>query len=235
MDNIPQINLEEVDVDGAIRESADAVAGDTRLGFLKKAGLTGGAMVGGGAILSALTPAAASAASTRPPAKFGRGDVGILNYALTLEYLEAAFYNDAVKGGKITDTTTSAFLALVQKDENAHVKFLKKALGSKAVKEPKFDFKGTTRDPALFAKTAQVLENTGVHAYFGQGPNIKSLTYLKAAVSILTVEARHAGIIGFINAIDDPRKGATPNGPFDTPYSAAKVLKAVKETGFIVS
>lgn len=235
MDKIPQINLEEVDADGAIRESAAAVEGDTRLGFLKKAGITGGALVGGGAVLSALSPAVAGAATTRPPSSFGKGDVGILNYALTLEYLEAAFYNEAVAGGKITDTTTSAFLALVQKDENAHVAFLKKALGSKAVKKPKFDFKGTTKDPAMFAKTAQVLENTGVHAYFGQGGNIKTPAYLKAAVSILTIEARHAGIIGFINAIDDPKKGATPNGPFDTPYSARKVLAAVKETGFIVS
>ena len=71
-------------------------AGDSRRGFLKKAGLAGGSVVAGGALLSALTPAGAMAAGKgRPPASFGKGDIGILNYALTLEYLEAAFYNEA--------------------------------------------------------------------------------------------------------------------------------------------
>ncbi len=86
----PEATLDRVDVDGAIRETAhdatDALeSGDTRLGFLKKAGLAGGAVVGGGALLGALTPAGAMAASGkgRPPAKFGKGDVGILNFALT--------------------------------------------------------------------------------------------------------------------------------------------------------
>ncbi|HMH46387.1 MAG TPA: hypothetical protein VK538_01615, partial [Solirubrobacteraceae bacterium] len=72
-----QINLDEVDVDGAIRDAAEEASGDTRLGFLKKAGLAGGAMVSGGAVLSALAPRAlASPGNGRPPAKFGKGDVG---------------------------------------------------------------------------------------------------------------------------------------------------------------
>src|SRR6476646_12100214 len=102
----PEATLERIDVDGAIREAAHDAAeavesGDTRLGFLKKAGLAGGAVMGGGALLSALTPAASMAAGKgRPPAKFGKGDIGILNYALTLEYLEAAFYNEATANNK---------------------------------------------------------------------------------------------------------------------------------------
>ena len=100
-----ELNIEQVDVDGDIRETAqeasEALSGDTRLGFLKKAGLAGGAAMGGGALLSALTPAASMAAGKgRPPAKFGKGDIGILNYALTLEYLEAAFYNEATANNK---------------------------------------------------------------------------------------------------------------------------------------
>src|ERR1700748_1068035 len=134
-----EISLEQVDVDGAIREAAheaeEALQGDTRLDFLKKAGLAGGAVVGGGALMSALTPASALAAKGkgRPPAKFGKGDIGILNYALTLEYLEAAFYNEVTANKVASGAQESAFLKATTADENAHVAFLKKALGSKAV------------------------------------------------------------------------------------------------------
>ncbi|MEA2297420.1 MAG: hypothetical protein QOF77_356 [Solirubrobacteraceae bacterium] len=228
-----QINLEEVDTDGAIREAAHAVAGDTRLDFLRKGAVATGAAVGGGAVLSALAPSAFAATShTRPPASFGKGDVGILNYALTLEYLEAAFYNSATAANLALDAQTAAFLKIVTADENAHVAYLKKALGSAAAKSPKFNFKGTTTNVAMFKATAQVLENTGVHAYSGQALNIKSGKVVRAAVSILTVEARHASVIGLIN--DPSGNSISPSGPFDTPFSAAKVLAAVKGTGFIV-
>src|ERR1700689_968967 len=121
-----EINLEEIDVDGAVREAADVVSGDTRLSFLKKAGVAGGAMVSGGAVLSALAPTALGATSVGgPPAKFGKGDVGILNYALTLEYLEAAFYNGATGANLALSSQTAAFLKVVTRDENAHVQFLK--------------------------------------------------------------------------------------------------------------
>jgi hypothetical protein len=228
------INLDEVDRDGAIREAAEeAAAGDTRLSFLKKAGLAGGAAMSGGAVLSMLAPSAfAASGGGRPPASFGRGDVGILNYALTLEYLEAAFYNGASAANLPLGPQASAFLKVVTRDENAHVKFLKGALGSKAAKEPKFAFKGTNTNAEMFMKTAQVLENTGVHAYSGQALNIKNPAYVKAALSILTIEARHASVIGLLN--DPSGEMIAPDGPFDTPLTAAKVLAAVKGTGFIV-
>jgi hypothetical protein len=227
-----EINLDEVDVDGAVREAAAEVSGDTRLGFLKKAGMAGGAMVGGGAIVSALAPSAfAASGHGRPPAKFGKGDVGILNYALTLEYLEAAFYNGATAANLPLSSQGAAFLKVVTADENAHVKFLKKALGAKAAKEPKFDFKGTNTNAEMFMKTAEVLENTGVHAYLGQVLNIKTPAYVAAAGSILTIEARHASVIGLLN--DPSGASIAPNGPFDTPLTAAAVLKAVEGTGFI--
>lgn len=229
------INLDEVDADGAVREAADAVSGDTRLGFLKKAGVAGGAAMSGGALLSLLAPSAFAASGGRPPASFGKGDVGILNYALTLEYLEAAFYNGATAANMSLSPQVGAFLKTVTSDENAHVAFLKKALGKKAAKEPKFDFKGANTSPEMFMKTAQVLENTGVHAYSGQALNIKTPGYVKAAVSILTIEARHASVIGILNEGAAPSgKEIAPNGPFDTPLTAAKVLAAVKATGFII-
>jgi hypothetical protein len=163
---------------------------------------------------------------------FGPGDVGILNYALTLEYLEAAFYNGATAASLPLSSPGAAFLKVVTRDENAHVQFLRTALGSRAVNEPTFDFKGTNTNAAMFMATAQVLENTGVHADLGQGLNIESPNYVKAARSILTIEARHASVIGLLN---DPTGAAiAPDGPFDTPLTAQQVLAAVKQTGFIV-
>jgi hypothetical protein len=230
---LPEFNIEEIDVDGAVRESADAVSGDTRLSFLKKAGVGGAALMSGGAVLSAIAPGALAAAPQhgRPPASFGKGDIGILNYALTLEYLEAAFYNGATAANLALSPQAAAFLKVVTRDENAHVAFLKKALGSKAAKQPTFDFAGANTNVETFMATAAVLENTGVHAYSGQALNIKNPAYVKAAVSILTIEARHASVIGLLN--DPTGAQIAPNGPFDTPYTAAKVLAAVKSTKFI--
>jgi Ferritin-like domain len=231
------INLDEIDADGAIREThAEAIdglnEGDTRLSFLRKSAVTAGVAVSGGALLGTLAPSAlASGGSGRPPASFGKGDIGILNYALTLEYLEAAFYNGATAANMPLSAQAAAYLTITTRDENAHVAFLKKALGSKAAKEPTFNFKGANTSVETFMKTAQVLENTGVHAYSGQALNIKTVAYVKAALSILTVEARHASVIGLLN---ESGAGIDTTGSFDTPYTAAKVLAAVKGTGFIV-
>jgi hypothetical protein len=234
----PTINLDEVDVDGAIREThAEAIdglnEGDTRLSFLKKSAVTAGVAMSSGAVLGTLAPSAlAGSGGGRPPASFGKGDIGILNYALTLEYLEAAFYNGATAANLALTPQAAAFLKVVTADENAHVAFLKKALGGKAAKMPKFDFKGANTSVATFMSTAQVLENIGVHAYSGQALNIKSAAYVKAALSILTIEARHASVIGLLN--DPTGEMIAPDGPFDTPFTASKVLAAVKGTGFIV-
>ncbi len=239
----PEISLERVDVDGAVRETAHEAAealesGDTRLSFLKKAGLAGGAVMGSGALLGALTPAGAMAASKgkgRPPASFGKGDVGILNFALTLEYLEAAFYNEATANNKkssfLKNKQAQVFLKTVTADENAHVAYLKKALGSKAVAAPKVDFGATTSSEASFIKTAVALENTGVHAYSGQALNISAPSTVAAALSILTIEARHASVAGLL--LKATPANITPDGPFDTPFTAAEVLKAVEGTGFL--
>jgi rubrerythrin len=239
----PEISLERVDVDGAVRETAHEAAealesGDTRLSFLKKAGLAGGAVMGSGALLGALSPAGAMAAGKgkgRPPASFGKGDVGILNFALTLEYLEAAFYNEATANNKkssfLKNKQAQVFLKTVTADENAHVAYLKKALGSKAVAAPKVDFGATTSSEAAFIKTAVALENTGVHAYSGQALNIVTPSTAAAALSIWSIEARHASVAGLL--LKATPGNITPDGPFDTPFTAKEVLKAVEGTGFL--
>jgi hypothetical protein len=243
-----KLNLDQFDIDGAVGETAAeaeaALDGDTRLGFLRKAGIAGGALAGSGAVLGVLAPGASAhgrwdhghhhghhAESGRPPRAFGRGDIGILNYALALEYLEAAFYNEATAHGAITDPATVAFLTTTTRDENAHVAALKQALGSKAIPTPQFDFQGIPEDQAKFQQTAFVLENTGVHAYLGQLTNIRTPAYLAAAGSIAIIEGRHAAVIGSI--INDTPDGIAPSGPFDTPYTAQQVLTAVAGTGFV--
>lgn len=232
------LNIEEIDVDGGLREAAEAVAHDTRLDFLRKAGLGLGAAMSGGAVLAALAPEALAAGGGRPPAKFGKGNVGILNYALTLEYLEHAFYDKALSSGIIKDPVLLAYAKDVREDEEAHVKFLKGALGAKAIKEPKFDFSSALTSEEKFAATSMALENTGVSAYFGQVGNLKGFSFVKAAASIMTVEARHSGAIGLYMAMKQNSAVAhqmTPNGGFDKPRTAAEVLKIVKSTHFIVS
>ncbi len=229
--------FEQIDDGGAAAETAHEAAeslepGDTRLGFLKKAGVAGGAVIGSGALLAALTPAGAMAAGKgRPPAKFGKGDIGILNYALTLEYLEAAFYNEATKNKVATGAQESAFLKRVTADENAHVAFLKKALGSKAVAAPKVDF-GDATSKAKWLPTSMLLENTGVKAYGGQALNISNPAYISAALSIWAIEARHASIAGLL--VKPTSKNISPDGgAFNDTLTAAQVLGAVEATGFL--
>jgi hypothetical protein len=228
-------NLEEVDVNGSVAEAADAVSGDTRLNFLRKGAVAGGAALSGGALLSALIPGSAMAASSSkdrqaPPASmFGSGDIGVLNYALTLEYLEATFYAEALKNNVAKgDSMLGAFLKETAADEAKHVAFLKKALGSKAAKKPTFAFGKAVTDKKTFMATSYVLENTGVHAYHGQLTNLKSTANLLYAAEIATVEGRHAGAIGLLTG-----QAIAPKSGFDSPLGAGQVIAAVKATGFI--
>lgn len=211
--------LEEVDRDGAIQESLDQVGGDTRGSLLVKAAAVSGGILGSGAVLGLLASPAGAASSN---------DVAILNYALTLEYLEAAFYAEAVSSGALSGETAT-FARVVAGHEAAHVSALEKALGSSAIAKPSFNFKGTTEDQAKFQKTAMVLENTGVAAYKGQAPKIQSDAYLKAALAIHTVEANHAAwIMNILKVTPAP-------AAFDQPKSMSEVLAAVKATGFLAS
>ena len=211
--------LEQFDSDGALEEAMHNVGPGTRASFLKKVGIGVGTVAAGGAFAGAM-PSLAGAATAK-------SDVAILNFALTLEYLEAAFYREAVRSGKFTGKL-GQFAKVVSAHENAHVAFLKKALGAAAVKSPKFDFKGTNTNQAKFKATAQVLEDTGVAAYLGQAGNIKSKAILAAAASVLAIEARHAGWIRDINNVS----GAPV--AFEKSKTKAQILAAVKGTGFIV-
>jgi rubrerythrin len=152
----------------------------------------------------------------------GGSDVDILNFALTLEYLESTFYREAKTRAKASGDLKS-LIELVGRDEDEHVGALTetiKKLGGKPVAEPKFDF--PYNDTAGFLKLAQTFEDTGVSAYNGAAPQIKSKEVLEAAGSIVQVEARHAAAIRLQNG-EEPAPEA-----FDPALSEAKVLKAVE-------
>jgi hypothetical protein len=221
---VSHLNIETVDADGAIREAAEA-AGLDRGDFLKKGVLAGGGLLVGSAVFTQyLSPAQAAISKTR---RSKANDGKILNYALTLEYLEAAFYKEAVANQAYgANAALKAYAITVADHEAKHVQFLKGALKSKAIKSPKFDF-GDATGAAKFAATAQVLEDTGVSAYLGQVKNVFQAPVLQAAGTIATVEARHAAWIRVINGVS----GAP--AAFDKPKSDAAILKVVGSTGFI--
>ena len=150
------------------------------------------------------------------------GDVGILNFALTLEYLESTFYEEAKKRAKASGELKS-LISLLAEDEKQHVEALTatiKQLGGKPVAEPKFDFPYS--DTAGFLKLAQTFEDTGVSAYNGAAPSIKSKEVLGAAGSIVQVEARHAAAIRLQNRKNRPPKPSTP------PRTKRRCSKAVE-------
>jgi hypothetical protein len=152
----------------------------------------------------------------------GGSDVDILNFALTLEFLESTFYEEAKTRAKASGELKS-LVGLLAGDEQQHVEALTatiKQLGGKPVVEPKFNFDYS--DTAGFLKLAQTFEDTGVSAYNGAGPMIKSKEVLGAAGSIVQVEARHAAAIRLQNK-EEPAPEA-----FDPSLDEAQVLKAVE-------
>ncbi|MCW3041123.1 MAG: hypothetical protein JWM31_3028 [Solirubrobacterales bacterium] len=182
----------------------------TRSSFLLKSALTVGTVAGAGAVGPFVSSALAQA----------NGDIDILNFALTLEYLETRFYKTAMGLNLTGDAKKYAkdFAADEQEHVNALVGTIKKLGGTPAAK-PTFQF-GIT-DQASFLKLAQTLEDTGVSAYNGAGPLLKNKDLLAAAGSIVQIEARHAAAIRLVN-------GANPSpDAFDKSLDKNAVLKAV--------
>ena len=222
------LTLDLVDRDGAIREAHEE--GMNRSALFRRAVVGGGTFLAGGLLVGGLPRVALGKPSA---AQDGR----ILNFALLLEYLESEFYVDAVnKGALVTRPRLLGFATTVRDHELAHVEFLSKALGSKAIGKPTFDFGDTVKDNWKFLATATVLEDTGVTAYDGQGTRLTRNT-LAAAATIVSVEARHAawvrqimyGAAGYGNA---PYEYPAPSAL--QPYKTKdQVTEAVTATGFI--
>lgn len=228
---------------------------DTRAGFLRKAGLGGAAIVGGGTLLGAGRVGTARAGDVND----GVPDLDVLNFALTLEYLEASFYVQALGSGGATlppgvaggsarfgrgaisgskqfaglggrvRSSGYSYLSQIRDHEVTHVAALRSALGGSAVEACTFDFSKALKSVSSFLATAQVLENTGVMAYDGAIRYVDSGAYLQTGAQIATVEARHAAYLNLIN-----RTSPFPSA-FDSGKKPTEIVAAVLATGFVKS
>ncbi|MEA2436528.1 MAG: hypothetical protein QOF65_1084 [Thermoleophilaceae bacterium] len=189
------------------------MSGLTRSAFIARGAIATGSLYGAGAVGGYVT---------RALAQSGAGDIEIVNFALTLEYLEAAFYKEGLAKAGLSGQAKK-LAKEIGDHENQHVAALTstvKQLGGKPAAVPMVAF--PFKDQASFLKLAQVFEDTGVSAYNGAAPMIKSKEVLGAAGSIVQVEARHAAAIRLLN-------GANPSpAAFDPTLSKYQVLKAVK-------
>jgi hypothetical protein len=195
------------------------------------------------AALGAAAVGTAFAYSDPARAQSAPTDSDVLNFALNLEYLEAQFYLFAVNGaglpanltasgsgaagGTVTggarvdfsgDPAVGAYAREIAADEQAHVAFLRTALGTSAVAMPNINISGDANgaftaaaraagvvgstetfnpysSPNNFLLGAFIFEDVGVTAYKGAAPLISNKTFLEAAAGILAVEAYHAAIV----------------------------------------
>jgi len=193
--------------------------------FLKMAGGAGAASFGAFVLAAcgSSSKATTTAATASTASSSSTGDLAILNYALTLEYLETEFYGKVLASGLFTGKVGSLIKGFAQQ-EMTHVEALKGAVekmgGTPATKpEAKFPISSANQ----VAQLAYTVENLGAAAYLGQAPHIQSAEVLATALAIHTVEARHAATLGTL-----VKKPVTPDGAFAAPAEMSTVLAAVK-------
>ena len=203
--NLAAPELAAIDVQGINRQS-----------FIMRGAVAAGAVYGLGAVGPFVRQAIAQESG---------GDVDILNFALTLEYLEAAFYTQALKQVGDLKGNVKSLATEIRDNENEHVAALEmtiKDLGGTPVKAPGVDFGNAFANQKAFLKLAQTFEDTGVSAYNGAAPAIESTDVLAAAGSIVQIEARHAAAIRLL------RGRPISDGGFDKSLEMQAVLDAVQ-------
>jgi len=164
-----------------------------------------------------------SSSADAETAKFGEGDVGILNYALLIEQIEAALYADIVDA-ELAQAGEQTTMRDLQAQEQEHVGALIAAvqrLGGKPTGKPATRFGLENLGAAL--ATAEGLENLGAAAYLGQLAKIESASAKKTVLSIYSVEGRHAAAIALLRG-----RPTTPEGPLAKPATVRTVLKSIE-------
>jgi rubrerythrin len=176
---------------------------------------------GGGALAGGILGRAARAGAGPVP----RADVEILNVALLLEYVQAAFYSEAVArrrlGGELRE-----FAVVVSGHERAHERALRSLLGPAGRRPPRLGFGDTTADPDRFAATAHDLEELAVSGYNAQAANLSERS-LGSVLRIVSVEARHSAWIGDMLGRNPAPRAADP------PASLEDVTRSLDELGFV--
>jgi hypothetical protein len=202
----------------ATRVALDESEQRTRRDVLRRALVAGGTLALGGVTIAGVPRFAFSSPSQAQ-------DVRVLNLVLLLEHLEAEFYAEAARRGRLTGELRQ-YARVVGGHERQHVAFIRKALGSAARKKPVLSFGTATANAEEFTAAALAIEDLSVAAYNGQAANLTKAT-LAAAGRIVSVEARHAAWIRFIAG-----KVPAPD-PTDDPATAAQVEARIRRTRFV--
>ena len=210
---------------GAVEELARDPSSRKR--FLKAVGGTGAAgafalfLAACGSKKEKLTPGGSNpnTAAGAGTDQYGKGDLGIARYALVLEYVEVDFYTAALASGSLSGrakTLASSFGA----QEKQHVKALEGAVQKLGGQPPaRTQTRFNLGSQQAIVQTALSLESLGASAYLGQIGRIQSKELLAAALSIHSVEGRHAAALAALLG-QDP----VPFGPFGQPAFAPDVL-----------
>lgn len=209
---------EEIVVEVHDPEAPDHDEGFTRAELLERTVVAGGVIAAGGVLVTGLPRLAAAAASRAQ-------DVEVLNFALLLENLQAAFYAEALRAGKLTGERRQ-FAEIVGGQERAHRAYLERTLGSRARSAPRFRLKQAVASDDLFVAAATVLEDLGLAAYNGQATNL-TRPALRAAARVISVEARHASWIRDLGG-REPAPDAS-----DAPASEAQVRRGLRREGVL--
>jgi hypothetical protein len=222
IDSTPEelaLTLAGVDAEGALHETAAAAFPGTRAAFLRRSVVA--AVLGLGGFSAADGAEAADVAMTK-------NDIAILRFDLVLEYLQAGLYTEAERLGALTPKTL-AWARVVGAHERAHVAALKGLLGRNIVPSPTFNYGNVTSNEQAFIRTAVGFEDLTAALLKWQAPRLDSRSIVAAAVTLHSVETRHAAWIRHLIGL---RPAANA---FDKPASQQRMARLIASTNFIAS
>lgn len=212
------LTLAEVDADGALQETAAAAFPTTRFAFLKR---SIGVLAAGGAGLVAADGAAAPLGKTK-------NDIGILRFDLVLEYLQAGLYTEAERLGALTPKTLD-WARVVGAHERAHLVAIKGLLGRNTVPSPTFNYGNVTTNERAFIRTTVAFEDLTAALLKWQAPRLDSRAIVAAALTLHSVETRHAAWIRHQVGLQPAAQA------FDPPASQQKMARLIASTRFVAA